>query len=84
MNLREPRPDAATASALACCAHDVHKLSMPDPGSRRRRLWDLDSASHCPVLGVCLPIELLRRLVVKVLHAQATDDDYRLHCIAVS
>jgi hypothetical protein len=84
MNLREPRPDAATASALTCCARDVHKLAVPDPGSRRRRLWDLDSATHCPVLGVCLPIELLRRLVAKVLPTHASDDDYRLHCIAVS
>ena len=36
------------------------------------------------MLGVCLPIELLRRLVAKALPAHAADDDYRLHCIAVS
>ena len=84
MKLLEPRSVVAPASALACCAHDGPKFDVPDPGSRRRRLWDLDTATHCPVLGVCLPIELLRRLVFKVLPAQATDDDYRLHCIAVS
>jgi hypothetical protein len=55
-----------------------------DLGSRRRRLWELDSATHCPVLGVCVPLELLRRLVAKALPAHARDDDYRLHCIAVS
>ncbi len=84
MSLLEFQPNAASASALACCAHEGHKLDVPDPGSRRRRLWDLDSATHCPVLGVCLPIDLLRRLVGKALPAHAADDDYRLHCIAVS
>jgi hypothetical protein len=36
------------------------------------------------VLGVCVPIELLQRLVGKALPSHAADDDYRLHCIAVS
>jgi hypothetical protein len=84
MSLFEPRSDSAAPFALACCVHEGHALALPEPGSRRRRLWDLDSAAHCPVLGVCLPIELLRRLVAKALPAHASDDDYRLHCIAVS
>jgi hypothetical protein len=84
MTLFEPRPDAASPLALACCAHDRPPPELPEPGSRRRRLWDLDPAAHCPVLGVCLPIDLLHRLVAKALPAMATDDDYRLHCIAVS
>ena len=33
------------------------------PGSRRRRLWELPKSAHCPVIGVCLPLGLLRRLV---------------------
>jgi len=84
MSLLEPRPTAAAASALACCAPDGRKLAVPDPGSRRRRLWDLNPATHCPVLGVCLPIELLRHLVGKALPSHAAEEDYRLHCIAVS
>ena len=84
MTLFEPRPDAASPLALACCVHDRPPPELPEPGSRRRRLWDLDPAAHCPVLGVCLPIDLLHRLVAKALPAMATDDDYRLHCIAVS
>jgi hypothetical protein len=75
---------AAPSYAMACCAPKPLPIAMPDPGSRRRRLWELDTATHCPVLGVCLPIELLRRLVAKALPAHAGDDDYRLHCIAVS
>jgi hypothetical protein len=60
---------------------------LPDiapPGSRRRRLWELDCSAHCPVLGVCLPIDQLRRLTAKALPAHGDEDDYRLHCLAVA
>lgn len=75
---------AETPITLACCGSTMPEFCPPEPGSRRQRLWELDTSAHCPVLGVCLPIELLRRLVAKALPAHAADDDYRLHCIAVS
>ena len=50
------------------------------PGSRRRRLWELDSHAHCPVIGVCLPIAALRRVVDRALGVHAATDDYELHC----
>jgi hypothetical protein len=53
-------------------------------GSRRKRLWELDSHAHCPVLGVCIPIGMLRKLVGKALGGQALADDYELHCGAVA
>jgi hypothetical protein len=53
-------------------------------GSRRRRLWDLDSAAHCPVVGVCLPMPVLRRLARKVLGVEPTVDAYALHCSVVA
>lgn len=53
-------------------------------GSRRRRLWELDPRLHCPVLGVCLSISMLRRLVDKVAGSHAEVDDYALHCAAVA
>jgi hypothetical protein len=62
-------------------------LPCPTPASaatRRRRLWELEPHVHCPVLGVCLPIALLRRLVDKVLGGQALADDYELHCGAIA
>ncbi len=36
------------------------------------------------MLGVCLPITVLRRLVEKGAPLLASDDDCRLHCVAVS
>jgi hypothetical protein len=57
---------------------------QPQTGSRRRRLWELEGHSHCAVVGVCLPIAALRRLVDKALGGQAVADDYELHCGAVA
>ncbi|ROZ79895.1 DUF2325 domain-containing protein [Ramlibacter sp. WS9] len=56
------------------------ETGAPAQGSRRRRLWELEGHLHCAVLGVCLPIAALRRLVDKALGGQAVADDYELHC----
>ena len=61
---------------------------MPQPparskGSRRRRLWELPSHAHCPVIGVCLPIEQLRKVLAKHLNGVPQHDEYELHCGAV-
>ena len=53
-------------------------------GSRRRRLWELPSHSHCPVTGCCLPIAALRRVIDRAAGSQARLDDYELHCAAVT
>ncbi len=53
-------------------------------GSRRRRLWELPHHCHCPVVGVCLPLGVLRALVNKALGGQAVADDYEIHVGAVA
>jgi hypothetical protein len=57
-----------------------HEATIPPASSRRRRLWELPSHAFCPVVGVCLPIQALRRLATKVLGGQPVADDYELHC----
>jgi hypothetical protein len=52
-------------------------------GSRRRRLWEMPSNCHCPLIGVCLPLPLLRRLVNKQLVRPMAGDDYDVHVWAV-
>lgn len=59
-------------------------LPPPATGSRRRRLWELPSHAYCPVIGVCLPISALRRLVDKALGEQVVADDYELHCCVIA
>jgi hypothetical protein len=53
-------------------------------GSRRRRLWELPSQALCPVIGVCLPMPVLRRKLGKALGGQALANDYELHCGAIN
>lgn len=69
------------AVALRCC----HRVSLaPAPtGSRRRRLWELDGHALCPVVGLCLPVAVLRRLAAKA-GGETPADDYDLHCQAVN
>jgi hypothetical protein len=52
-------------------------------GSRRRRLWDLPRHAHCPVIGGCLSMGLLRRLSQRFVPAELLSNDYELHCAAV-
>ncbi len=58
--------------------------AAPPAGSRRRRLWDLGHECHCPVIGVCLPLDTLRRIVNKALGGEALADDYAVHVGAVA
>ncbi|MDH0863378.1 DUF2325 domain-containing protein [Mitsuaria sp. GD03876] len=53
-------------------------------GSRRRRLWELPSQALCPVIGVCLPMPVLRRKLGKVLGGQTLTNDYEMHCGAIN
>lgn len=73
----QPSPNAIVGAIAAVAA-------PPTRGSRRRRLWEFEGFAHCPVIGVCLPIANLRRLVNKVWGVQSVADDYDLHCGAIA
>jgi len=68
--------------ADSCCA--AHAAPPASTGSRRRRLWELGSHAHCPVVGVCVPLERMRVLARKLLVLQGDEDDYTLHCSLVT
>lgn len=60
-------------------------VSIPlSTGSRRRRIWDLAQKCHCPVVGVCLPQDTLRKLVNKSLGGKTPSDNYEVHVGAVA
>jgi hypothetical protein len=67
--------------ASTCCAAHAAPAAT---SSRRRRLWELGSHAHCPVIGVCLPLERLRQLARRHLVLQGDEDDYTLHCSLVT
>lgn len=68
-----PRSGAASSQAGA-----------PEPAadarsSRRRKLWELAHACHCPLVGVGMPLAALRKLVGKVTGGTVVASDYDVH-----
>ena len=68
---------------------DKHAPTLPCPAdaqqsSRRRRVWELSHACHCPLVGVGLPLGGLRKLVEKVTGGKVLHDDYDIHVGTVS
>jgi hypothetical protein len=76
----------------ACCAAlgkggtkpELFEFTEQAVGSRRQRLWELSGGAHCPVIGVCVPMDTLRRIASKLLVGVAALDDYPLHCEAIA
>lgn len=52
--------------------------------SRRRRIWELGPACHCPLIGVGMPLGRLRKLIGKVAGGAVLADDYHVHVGAVT
>ena len=53
-------------------------------GSRRRRLWEMCGTAQCPVVGICLPMPLIKKLAAKHLrHTESRASDYETHCAVV-
>lgn len=76
---------ANTLTHIATDAPSAHPSSEHKPGSRRKRLWELDSHAFCPVVGVCLPLVRLRKMAEKIKGIDlATFSEYELHCLVVS
>ena len=72
---------APTAPAVAPVPGNQPPPAAPGArGSRRRRLWELPGQALCPLIGVCLPMPVLRRRLGKALGGQTLDGDYELHC----
>ncbi len=67
-----------------CDKHAPQAADTSQGGSRRRRVWELSQASHCPLVGVALPLPALRKLVERVTGGRLLHDDYDIHVGAVS
>ncbi len=81
----KPNPLQSALAAALPYAQPQRMPSTPAPqGSRRRRLWELDGHAFCPVVGVCLPIPLLRRLADRTLGDMTNCSDYEVHCTVVT
>lgn len=56
----------------------------PEPTARRRRkLWELSSRWHCPLIGTCLPVADMRKLARRAGFDEGEMSDYTLHTSVV-
>lgn len=83
-NIANGGASISTAVSAGSACQSPHPVLREPTGSRRRRLWDLEPHCHCPLVGVSLPIDVLRRLVNKALGGSALANDYEVHAGAVS
>ncbi|WP_343732248.1 DUF2325 domain-containing protein [Duganella sp.] len=84
-----PRPpeQAAKQQVIKPVIHNVLNVLAKEAeaqASRRRRLWELSHACHCPLVGVGFPLGVLRKLVDKVTNGKVVADDYEVHVGAVT
>jgi hypothetical protein len=66
-----------------CSAHTSKALASPI-SSRRLRLWELPISCHCPLLGISMPVAVIRRIAKKVIGEAVEATDYEMHSSAVS
>lgn len=83
-----PRPAEQSArQVIKPVINNVFSVLGKEPeaqASRRRRLWELGHACHCPLVGVGFPLGVLRKLVDKVTSGKVVADDYEVHVGAVT
>ncbi|MRW89373.1 DUF2325 domain-containing protein [Duganella sp. FT80W] len=82
-----PAEQVSTQQVIKPVISNVHNVLAKEPeqqASRRRRLWELGHACHCPLVGVGFPLGVLRKLVDKVTNGKVVADDYEVHVGAVT
>lgn len=81
--LKNPTEGALDISNFEPTMRQPAKLPA-DNGSRRRKLWDLAAHCHCPIVGLCLSMNTLRKLAARTMDTPLPEDDYELHVNAVN
>ncbi|MRW87794.1 DUF2325 domain-containing protein [Pseudoduganella sp. FT26W] len=81
-----PRPAEPSKQVIKPVINNVMSVlgGQDAQASRRRRLWELGHACHCPLVGVGFPLGVLRKLVDKVTNGKVVADDYEVHVGAVT
>lgn len=71
------------AQLIGAAFGETAPASLPPSPGRRRKLWELPTRWHCPLLGTCLPLAEMRKLVARAGFAARDMSDYSLHTVAV-
>lgn len=63
-----------------CCGKGSPEDRDGNQKGRRRKIWELDSRWHCPIVGTCLTVSDLNRLARKLgIRIENDARDYNLH-----
>lgn len=81
----QPDPIYLPQASTSLFAVKTTLTGTPDtPGSRRRRLWEMCGTAQCPVVGICLPMTVVKKLATKHLqHTESRASEYETHCAVV-
>ena len=81
----QPDPVYLPQARTSLFAVKTTVTGTPDSlGSRRRRLWEMCGTAQCPVVGICLPMSLVKKLAAKHLqHTELRATEYETHCAVV-
>ena len=74
---RREQPQTMTAAPTAPPA-------QPSSPTRRKKLWELESKHHCPVVGTCLPMDELVKIARRFGLSGSLRDEFSLHVQAAS
>lgn len=58
-------------------------LRPPTKNNRPAKLWELDEAYHCPIIGTCIDAQELHRLADKLAFGDDSEHAFSLHVKAV-
>jgi hypothetical protein len=58
--------------------------AVPKISRRRKKLWELPTRWHCPLIGTCLPVADMRKLAARAGFDERDMSDYTLHTMVVS
>jgi hypothetical protein len=70
---------SSLSATIAGFQASASAFRLPKLGSRRKRLWEISHDAYCPIIGVCLSINALRKLVHRISPQMALLEDYDLH-----
>lgn len=69
-----PRDQPRTMSAAPTVSPE-----QPSSPTRRKKLWELESKHHCPVVGTCLPMDELVKFARRFGFSGSLQDEFSLH-----
>ena len=77
------KPLARLFDAAFSTRSAIEELPVATPPKQRRKLWEIPTPWHCPLIGTCLSVGELRDLAARIGFGDSSLSDYALHAMVV-